>query len=316
MFKVFILVLLTILIWLLRHALMPLFVGIVMAYIIDPYVDCLQKKLFSKRIFSILVAYLSIFTAIIFFIIGFANIMAGEIRTGSLQNAISSLLNYYQEYEEILNHYLGFYLKKPDFPSIIQSISDIAITILIGLIISIYLLKDKQLFLMLVNKSLHLLLPQKIHGIVREIGFDVDRVVSSFLRGVFVDSVIVSFFSSLVLFIAHLDFAIFIGCFAGISNIIPYFGPVIGMIPAGLIGFSEGGIPKALLTIGLLFAVQQIECNFIYPKIIGKSTGLHPLFVLVSVSIAGYFGGLIWMILAVPIAGIINVFIKKWAEYQ
>ncbi len=316
MFKSFILILLIILIWILRHALMPVFLGIVMAYIINPYVDYLQKKLFSNRIFSILVAYLSIFTTVIFLIIGFANIIAGEIRTGSLQNAISSLLNYYKEYEDILNHYLGFYLKNIDIPSIIESISDIALSTLIGLVISIYLLKDKHLFLLLINKSLHLLLPQKIHGIVREICFDIDRVVSSFLRGVFVDSVIVSFFSSLVLFLAQLDFAIFIGCFAGISNIIPYFGPVIGMIPAGLIGFSEGGIPKALLTIGLLFAVQQIECNFLYPKIIGKSTGLHPLFVLISVSIAGYFGGLIWMILAVPIAGILNVFIKKWAEYQ
>ena len=316
MFKVFIFFLLLLLIWFLRHALMPLFAGIIMAYIIEPYVAYLQRKVLSRRGPCIAIAYLSIFAIITFLIIGFANIITGEIRTGSLQNAVSSLLSHYKEYEEMLNHVLGFYLKKPDIPSIVQDIGDTLVTILIGTIISIYLLKDKELFLSIVKKGLHLFLPQKIHGIIRELSFEIDKVITSFLRGVFVDSVIVAFLSSLVLSFSGLEFAVFIGCFAGILNIIPYFGPVLGMIPAGLMGFSQGGFTKALLSVGLLCAVQQIECNLIYPKIIGKSTGLHPLFVLISVSIAGYFGGLIWMILAVPIAGILNVLIQRWAECQ
>lgn len=120
----------------------------------------------------------------------------------------------------------------------------------------------------------------------------------------------------MALSIIGIDFAVFIGCFAGLANVIPYFGPVIGIIPAALAGLAEGGIYKAILSAASLFAVQQIECNFIYPRIIGRSTGLHPLFVLTAVSVAGSFGGLLWMVLAVPIAGILRVLICKWAEKQ
>lgn len=166
------------------------------------------------------------------------------------------------------------------------------------------------------NKAMHLLLGQKVHGVVREILFEINDVISAFLRGVFVDSVIVAFLSSLALASIGIDFAVFIGCFAGIANVIPYFGPIIGIIPAVLAGMADGGISKAILAAIALFAVQQVECNFIYPRIIGKSTGLHPLFVLIAVSIAGYFGGLLWMVLAVPIAGVARVLICKWAEEQ
>ena len=102
--------------------------------------------------------------------------------------------------------------------------------------------------------------------------------------------------------------------FAGIANVIPYFGPVLGMIPAFLMGFCTEGFWSGVLAVAILLAVQQIDCNLIYPKIVGTSTGLHPLMVLLAVSVFGYFGGILGMLLAVPIAGIIQVFVVKWAE--
>ena len=67
-----------------------------------------------------------------------------------------------------------------------------------------------------------------------------------------------------------------------------------------------------MVVIGL-FLVQQLDSNYIYPKIVGATTGLHPLFVLLAVSIAGYFWGITGMLLAVPAAGIIQVLVGKWA---
>ena len=111
-----------------------------------------------------------------------------------------------------------------------------------------------------------------------------------------------------------LQASVFIGVFAGIANVIPYFGPVLGMIPAFLMGFCTEGFWSGVLAVAILLAVQQIDCNLIYPKIVGTSTGLHPLMVLLAVSVFGYFGGILGMLLAVPIAGIIQVFVVKWAE--
>lgn len=110
-----------------------------------------------------------------------------------------------------------------------------------------------------------------------------------------------------------LDFAVFIGAFAGLCNVIPYFGPLLGMIPAFIIGLFTQDFFHGLLAVIVLVIVQQIDSNIIYPKIVGSTTGLHPLMVLLAVSVFGYFGGIAGMILAVPLAGIIQIFVLKWA---
>lgn len=316
MLKILIIVLLLVIIFLLRHALVPLCVGVAIAYILNPFVDYLERKFSGKRLLCVILSYLTVIAAVTFLIWGFADIVAGKMATGSLQEAITSLRAYYDQYKGVLNDLFGFSIEGPDISHLLQSFGGGAVKFLVGMIAGIYLLKDKEFFLRLMNKTMHLLLGQKTHGMIREILFEINDVISAFLRGVFVDSVIVAFLSSLALASIGIDFAVFIGCFAGISNVIPYFGPIIGIIPAVLAGMAGGGLSKAILAAIALLAVQQIECNFIYPRIIGKSTGLHPLFVLIAVSIAGSFGGLLWMVLAVPLAGILRVLICKWAEEQ
>ena len=85
------------------------------------------------------------------------------------------------------------------------------------------------------------------------------------------------------------------------------------MIPAFIIGWLTGSLTQGIIAVVVLIIVQQIDSNIIYPKVVGSSTGLHPLMVLLAVSVFGYYGGIIGMILAVPIAGILQVFILKWA---
>lgn len=300
----------------LRHALIPAFIGIAIAYILDPYVCWLEKKLSLQRVFCVGVAYLTVAGALCLLIFGFADIAADRLASESLQTALLSLQAYYEEYKSLIRQLFGISFGRTDIVLLAQSLGNALAKFFIGAVAAIYLLKDKAFFLRLCSKGLHLFLGQKTHGILREIAFSVNDVITAFLRGVFVDSVIVAFLSSLALALIGVDFSIFIGCFAGIANIIPYFGPVIGIIPAALIALVQGGLSKAVLAALALFAVQQVESNFIYPRIIGKSTGLHPFFVLISVSAAGAVGGLLWMILAVPLAGIIKVLFEKWAQTQ
>ena len=85
------------------------------------------------------------------------------------------------------------------------------------------------------------------------------------------------------------------------------------MIPAFAVAAVTDGPLHGALAVAGLFVVQQIDANYIYPKVVGGSTGLHPLFVLLSVSIFGSFFGIIGMLLAVPLAGIAQIFMKKWA---
>lgn len=323
MIKIFIITVFAIVIFFIRGALVPLFIGIGLTCILDPLVSWLEQKFSGKRGLCVALAYVVVFIAIVGLILGFANIISGKISARSLSDALMSIKVYYLEYEEVLSKLFGFAVPNAtDIARMLQTFGSIAFKIFVGIIVSLYLLNDKNYFLRLLNKAMHLLLPQKAHGILREIVFEINGVVAAFLRGMFVDSVIVAFLSSLALAVIKVDYAVFIGCFAGIANVIPYFGPFFGMIPAALSAMAGGGVGfggpliHGLLAVAVLFVVQQIECNFIYPRIIGQSTGLHPLFVLVAVSIAGYFGGLLWMVLAVPIAGIIKILVQVWAERQ
>ena len=186
----------------------------------------------------------------------------------------------------------------------------------IGIIISIYLMKDKKFFLGLWRKFLHLILPQRAHAVFTETLHEINVVLSRFIRGALLDSLFVAILSSIGLSIMGLEAAVFIGVFAGLANVIPYFGPVLGMIPAFLMGLCTGGFWHGVLAVVILLVVQQIDSNFIYPKVVGSSTGLNPLVVLLSVSVFGYFGGIVGMLLAVPLAGIIQIFVLKWVHHR
>ena len=187
------------------------------------------------------------------------------------------------------------------------------VSFFVGLVASVYLLKDKEFFLSLWQKFLFMILKQKPHGIVNEVLGEINTVLITFVKGALVDSMIVALLYSAVLSLLQVRFAVVIGLLGGILNIIPYFGPFFSMIPAFLAALATGGLAQAVFSVLALLGIQQVDSNFIYPKVVGTSIGLHPLFVLLSVSIFGYFGGVAGMLLAVPAAGIIQVLVKKWA---
>lgn len=187
------------------------------------------------------------------------------------------------------------------------------VSLFLGVVASIYLLKDRDYFLMLWERLLSLVLHQRTHGIVSEILHEMNDVVSAFLKGALIDSLIVAFLSSAVLSVLQVDFAVVIGVIGGLLNVIPYFGPFIGMVPAFLVALFTDGLAKSIAAVLALFLIQQLDSNYIYPRIVGSSTGLHPLFVLLAVSVCGYFFGLSGMLLAVPAAGMVQVLIKRWA---
>ena len=331
--KFFIIALIIGLTFVLRKALMPLWISIALTYILNPLVDFWNDRLHRRltrtsRLPAVILAYLTFLGAAGFLIYSFADIVSEELSSGTLQESLKVLKTYYLRYQNLVEEISGFSLTGTNIRSALKNISASSVNILISLVASIYLLKDKDFFLSIMRKAGHLFLPQKIHGIIRELAFDINEVISAFIKGVFIDSILIAVLYSLWLTLIGVEYAVFIGCFAGLTNIIPYFGPVLGFIPTfisafsgGLSGFSttalsSGGFPAAVLAIAGLLLIQQIESNFIYPKIVGRSVGLHPLFVLLSVSAAGYFGGLVWMILAVPIAGIIKVLITNWGYKQ
>ena len=294
----------------------------------------LEKRLGLQRTISILITFLLIFLIICVIIYAFAFLIVGDLVFTSLQNMVNDITNYFTKYESVFRSWAdalpnsGIDVQVQKYANSIitwlsDNISTVAIisfigkvggsivNVVLGMVVSIYLLKDKDFFLRLWRKTLHILLPMKANAVVTESLSDINTVVSQFLRGQMLDALIIAVLSSIGLSIIGLDFAVFIGCFAGLCNIIPYFGPFISMVPAALVGLLTGGISEAFFAVLVLVIIQQIDANIIYPKVVGSSTGLHPLFILISVTVGGYYAGILGMILAVPTAAIIKVFLMK-----
>jgi len=294
----------------------------------------LEKSLGRRRTISILITFFLIFLIICIIIYAFAFLIVGDLVFSSLQNMVDSIIEYFSKYEsvfkswaaaipnsgiedrlqDIANDVISWISQNFSTAGILHFITNLGgnlLNMVLGVVVSIYLLKDKDFFLRLWRKLLHLTLPMKANAAVTETLSDINRVVSQFLRGQLLDALIIAVLSSIGLSLIGLDFAVFIGCFAGLCNIIPYFGPIISIVPAALVGLLTGGASQALFAILVLVIIQQIDANIIYPRVVGSSIGLHPLFVLISVTVGGYYWGIGGMILAVPTAAIIKVLIMK-----
>lgn len=312
------------LIWFALKAFLPLLIGIVIAYVFNGPVEYLGYKLSKNhetrlnfqtpkgRIFAILITYICVCFLIIAITYAFIVLMLGALPRGNIILTIQSLYEYLNSFP-FISRWLNKYVTAEKLVVMASKVVELLINLLLGIVASIYLLKDKEFFLLMLNKFLSIVLPQKIHGIMNEIFEEIHYVITTFLKGALIDSIIIALISSTILFILDIKYAAIIGIIGGLLNVIPYFGPFFSMIPAFFVTFSNQGIIKALVAVISLFLVQQLDSNYIYPKIVGTTTGLHPLFVLLSVSVMGYFFGILGMLLAVPIAGILQVIIKKWA---
>lgn len=318
-------------------ALSPLIIGLIIAYLLNPVVSWFEERIKSRG-FSIFITYGLAAAGLFGLFYGFVVLIVGALPSGGLGYTAELVAAYFEDAVSAVSYFAAKHLSpiiegrkdaeavirtlssdlmsRFSISSLIKTLSAVTgglVSFFIGAAASVYLLKDKEHFINMWEKLMVLTLKQKPHGIISETMSQINSVVATFIKGALVDSLIVAFLSSLVLTILHVKFAVIIGIIGGILNIIPYFGPFFGMVPAFLVAFFENGPAHGLIVVLGLFLVQQLDSNYIYPKIVGSTTGLHPLFVLMAVSISGYFFGIAGMLLAVPAAGIIQVIVCNCA---
>jgi predicted PurR-regulated permease PerM len=299
-----------------------------------------EKRIHFRRTVSIILTFVMIIFAAFLIIYAFAFLIVGRLFFDSVSGMLESIAFYFSQYEQAFREFMT---KLPDSgleeqvenlfndvalwvsdhfsaSGVIRAVTGIGISLMntvLGIVVAIYLIKDKDFFQGLWRNFLDSVTSRKLAQSVGATLNDVDKVFSRFLRGQLLDALIVAILASVVLTIIGLDFAVLLGCFAGLTNMIPYFGAVFGAIPAVLVALLTGGVTKGLITIAAFVVIQQIDANIIYPRVVGSSTGLHPVFVLLSVTFAGYFWGIIGMVLAVPVAGCIKlILVRKAAARQ
>lgn len=138
----------------------------------------------------------------------------------------------------------------------------------------------------------------------------VDGVLGSYIRGQLLVCLIIGFSVAVLLSILGVPYAILIGVFAGVVDIIPYVGVAIGMVPAFIVAFGHKGLLFAILVVVLMEVVHWTEGHFIVPAIIGQSVGLPPLVVMIALGAGAELGGILGMFLSMPLAAILKVLME------
>lgn len=181
--------------------------------------------------------------------------------------------------------------------------------LIIGVIISLYLMATKELLSGQAKKILYALYETKeANRIISGIRYT-HTVFIGFLSGKLIDSVIIGVLCFIIISIVGVPYAVLVSVIVGVTNIIPFFGPYIGAIPSILLVLMINPI-KALYLLIIILVLQQLDGNVIGPKILGDSTGLSSFWVIFSITVFGGMFGIAGMLLGVPTFAVIYALIK------
>jgi predicted PurR-regulated permease PerM len=183
----------------------------------------------------------------------------------------------------------------------------------IGIIIMVYLLFSKEIFLGQIKKVTVAIFPKRASDSLVTLGANLNKTLSGFLIGKIIDSAIIGILCAIGMSVMKMEYVALISVIIGITNIIPFFGPFIGAIPSGLlllIAAPEQVIPFAIF----ILVLQQFDGNVLGPRILGDSTGLSAIWVMVAIFIGGHFG-FGGMILGVPLFAVLYTVIKDFVEF-
>ncbi|MFA9378455.1 MAG: AI-2E family transporter [Lachnotalea sp.] len=330
----------------------PLLIALVIVYLFHPATSKIEnfltnKKVFKKydtrRVFAITTMYIGVMGIIIAMVCGVYIMIGGQL---SKNTSISNIIVYITDYisknqlstDVIESKLNSLNIQLPDnFNNIVAkvvatlqayfttSIGGLASSIVtfgsnvlsffISLILSIYLLKDYEYFVELWNKIYYMIFRKSKAGkVLGECITVVNTTFSNYIKGQLLDACIVGILSAIALTIIGVDYALIIGIIAGICNMIPYVGPLVGTVLAAIMGLLSGQPIMILWAIIAMVVVQQIDNNFLAPKIVGDSVGLHPVFTMLAIVIGGNVGGLIGMLVAVPLTASFKVLVSRWYE--
>lgn len=336
------------LLWFLR-VIRPLILGFVFAYLMEPVVSFFEERFRRFKLFKRMKrprTWAGVFSVLLFFIAlaGLVSLLiysvTDQLRLANFDDVIALAEGYLKSLDSFYNSILAS-MKKWDIQSnqfeqyventltvIINALQDFAestlnavknmsgylTTIIFGFIIGFYFIIDGRMFTLFLKKTGDALLSKNVNRKISAFLKGLDYAFSGYIRGQLTDALVMMVLISLTLSITGVKFALVIGIFAGIGNLIPYFGPIIAYISTALVCIINGEMQRLIISIILLIVIQFIDGNFIGPKLLSRSIKIHPLIIIVSLIFGSAVGGFLGMLLAVPVGAYLKLVFVRFIE--
>lgn len=235
------------------------------------------------------------------FIRGFAHSkIAAELHIADILNSVnlskSSVMKYVSKYA---SSYIS--TGATTFGAVVGHIGNVLVNVFMAPLVLFYFMKDGGKL----SGSIQRFVAPSWRGFVANLLAKMNATMESYFTGQFADMLIVGILSCVGYAISGTPYALIIGITAGIMNMVPYIGPWLGAIPAVLVAMTVSW-KQVIFAIIVAVLVQQIDNNFVYPNVIGKSMEIHPLTVLVLLLTAGNMFGLLGVILGIPVYAVVK----------
>ncbi|WP_170478766.1 AI-2E family transporter [Ruegeria arenilitoris] len=310
------------LLWLLGDVLLPFVIGGAIAYFLDPVADRLEKLGLSRvaatgiitvvGVLGFVLMILMVVPALITQMLDLVDVLPSlfkELRA-FIEKQFPSLLDRESNTHQMLVSF-GETLKSKTgdvLQTVLSSVGS-AINLLVLLVIvpvvAVYMLLDWDRMIAKIGD----LLPRDHAPTIKRLAREIDDVLASFVRGMGTVCLILGTYYAVALMIVGLQFGLIVGFIAGLVTFIPYLGALIGgTLAIGLALFQFWGDWAHVALVAAIFMVGQVtEGNFLTPKLVGHSVGLHPVWLLLALSVFGALFGFVGMLIAVPVAAAIGV---------
>jgi putative permease len=314
--------------WILPYSgmvLTPLILAALLSILLDPLVVMLEGRgLHRTGAVALVMGIITLF--VVWLMIFLAPRISHEFRTISQLVKNETPASLMLKIEILLNKHLPL-LKNPEIASqvmsrlekfiyatlnrsiqLIPSLLPLAISLFLIPFMTFFMLKDGRRL----KKSFIQTLPNRYFEMTINLIHKIDGQLGSFIRGQMLVSLCIGILSITALAILGVPYFLFIGAAAGVANLIPYFGPIVGAVPAIILNvIDKGSLSAALVVILAFIAIRMIDDTLVSPNILGRSLEIHPLLVIMVIFIGGEMFGIMGLLLCIPVTGIIKVTIQE-----
>jgi len=191
---------------------------------------------------------------------------------------------------------------------LLPSVIPVAIALVLIPFMTFFLLKDGRRL----KQSIIRLLPNRYFEMAASLLHKVDCQLGSYIRGQVLVSLCIGTLAVTALALLRVPYFLLIGAAAGLANMIPYFGPIVGAIPAIILNvIAKGSLSAALPVIAAFLLIRLIDDTLVSPNILGRSLHIHPLLVIIAIFTGGEMFGLMGLLLCIPVTGIVKVVIEE-----
>ena len=309
----------------------PLFIGFILAWLLDPIIKKLTANKKMKRGIATIIVYLLLILILVLIISIFLPQLANQVKVfidnfpdtlSQIRKFINNILLHISEtgidtastkseiYSGISKLNSSITSNLPTYlynvgKSLVVILTNIGLGVMVGFYLSLSFNK--------VNTNTKKLLPKKYHDDYDELMKRINTTLRSYVSGVLIIMFLIFLTQSIGFTIVGLEAPLIFALFCAITDVIPYFGPYIGAIPAIIVAFTISPM-TGLFTIIAILIVQQLENNFYQPLIMGHTMSLHPVTIMIGLLVFGHFFGLLGMIFATPIIATLKIIFEFFSE--